>query len=114
MKRVNAAALSAYASKLTGGGREMIELLVTIARAPETSEAGRLAAIRELLDRTCGRSAQVIEHEVTVVGQHYDLSKLPTSRVQEIRAMLSELALTAGDAAPTLVGDVIDVQAVEE
>lgn len=112
MKKSNAAALAQYASQLTGGGREMIAILVNIARSPIASNAERTAAAREVLDRTCGKSAQVIEHDVHVVGGNYDLSKLPAERVRELRAMLAELADAAGVPVPRLPG-VIDAQSTE-
>lgn len=110
MKKSNAAALAQYASALTGGGREMIAVLVSIARNDLASASERIAAAREVLDRTCGRAAQVVEHDVTVVGGNYDLSKLPPSRLAELKGMLIELASAAGAPAPRLPG-VIDVGA---
>lgn len=112
MKKSNAAALAQYASQLTGGGREMIAVLVNIARSPLASNAERTAAAREVLDRTCGKAAQVVEHDVHVVGGNYDLSKLPAERVRELRGMLVELAGAAGVPVPRLPG-VIDAEAEE-
>lgn len=112
VKKTNAAALAQYASQLTGGGREMIDVLVNVARSPLASNAERIAAAREVLDRTCGRSAQVIEHDVHVVGGNYDLSRLPAERVRELRSMLVELAGAAGSPAPSLPG-VIDAVSVD-
>lgn len=113
LKKSNAAALAQYASALTGGGREMIAVLVSIARSPLASSSERIAAAREVLDRTCGKAAQVVEHDVTVVGGNYDLSKLPTSRVLALREMLLELASAAGAPPPRLPG-VIDVGDLEQ
>lgn len=111
-KKTNAAALAAYASQLTGGGREMIAVLVSIARSPLASNQERTAAAREVLDRTCGKAAQIVESEFTVVGGSYDLSKLPPSRVREIRAMMLELATAVGAPVPALPG-AIDVESVD-
>jgi hypothetical protein len=112
VKKSNAAALARYASQLTGGGREMIDVLVSIARDGTgfTTTGERIAAAREVLDRTCGKSAQVIEHDVTIVGATLDVTALPTSRLHELKGMLAELAAASGVAAPQLpAARVIDV-----
>lgn len=113
MKKSNAAALAQYAAQLTGGGREMIGVLVSIARSPLASNAERIAAAREILDRTCGRAAQVVEHDIHVIGGNYDLTKLSTERVREIKGMLLELAAASGAPVPRLP-DVIEAHASEE
>lgn len=113
MKKSNAAALAAYASQLTGGGREMIAILTSIARNDLASNSERIAAAREVLDRTCGRAAQVVEHEVTVMGADYDVARLGTARVLELKAMLAELAATSGAPPPQLAG-VIDAASTEQ
>lgn len=102
LKKSNAAALAAYAASLTGGGREMIDILVSIARNTGESGVVRKAAAQEVLDRTVGKSALVIDAEVTVRGAELDVSKLSPARMAELKAALHELAAASGVPAPRL------------
>jgi hypothetical protein len=102
VKKQNAAALARYVSQLTGGGRELINILITIARDATNTPAERMAATRELLDRGYGKSALVIDAEVTVQGATLDVSKLSATRLAELRAGLLELAAASGVPVPAL------------
>lgn len=128
MKKSNAAALARYASSLIDGGREAIDVLACIMRDTRGSFEGgattaeRMAAAKELLDRTCGKSAQVIEHDVTVKGASYDVSRLSAERLTELRATLRDLAIASGAPVPLLaepessstVIDVVPLEPVED
>ncbi len=116
MAKSNAAALARYVSQLTGGGRECVDVLVSIMRDEHgATVAERTAAAKELMDRGFGKSAQVVEHEVTIIGAQLDPSKLSTARIAELRAGLAELAAASGVAAPQLPArsGVIDVTSAE-
>lgn len=117
-KKMNASALARYAAQLTGGGRECIDVLVSIMRdtSGAATVAERTAAAKEVMNRTVGQSAQVIEHEVTVIGSQLDVSKISTQRLAELRAGLAELAAASGIATPLLPAttEVIEAEVIDE
>lgn len=102
-KVLNTAELARYAALLTGGGREMVDVLVSIARSHEATNPERIAAAREVLDRTVGKSAQVVEHEVTITGAALDVGKMDSARLRELQGMLADLAEASGVPIPQLL-----------
>lgn len=117
MKKSNAQALARYASKLTGGGKECIAVLVNIMRDEANTVAERIAATKELLDRGFGRSAQVIEIDAKVSAGALDVSALGKGELAEFRAYVERLAQASGVPVPRLPaprGRVIDIASEPE
>lgn len=118
MKKSNAAALARYASQLTGGGREMISVLVTIARDTTNTPGERMAAAREVLDRTCGKAPIMIESDVTVTHTA-NVAALSAGDLADLREKLLKMSGGGGPApllpAPRpLVPAVIDAASSED
>ncbi len=118
VKKSNAVALARYASQLTGGGREMINILVTIARDQTNTPSERRAAACEVLDRTCGKAPIMIESDVQV-SHTANVAALSVDELADLRTKLLKMAGPGAPAPllpaarPLAASPVIDVEGAE-
>lgn len=113
MKKSNAAALARYAAQLTGGGREMINILVTIARDVSNTPSERRAAAETVLERIAGKAPATVEVDVAVTHTA-NVGALSGAELADLRAKLLKMTGRETAALPAPRPAVIDVGEQED